>query len=192
MAKKIIIGVGIASHPISAAGNTWAFLNWVLGFREIGWEVWIVESIESSKCVDQNWQSTSFEKSENRKYWETILEQFLLADQSTLWVDEKAVNEKEVQQFARDADLFLNISGHFKNKKLEMPKAKKIYLDLDPAFTQIWAEVYGSDMNFAGHDIFFSVGTLLGKEGSRAPTCGLTWHPTFPPVVLSYWPYQEQ
>lgn len=192
MAKKIVIGVGIASHPISAAGNTWAFLNWVLGFREAGWEVWVVEEIDPDHCIDVNWQPSSYETSINLSYWQRICREFDLTNQSTLFFKGKETDSQSCQQFAREADLFLNISGHFKNRTLAMPKAKKVYLDLDPAFTQIWAEVYGSDMNFLGHDIFFSVGTLLGEKGSRAPSCGIIWHPTFPPVVLSYWPYQEQ
>ena len=192
MAKKIVIGVGIASHPISAAGNTWAFLNWVLGFREAGWEVWMVEEIDPNRCIDAKWQPAPFETSENQRHWKTICQEFNLTNQSTLFFKGKETESQTFKRFAQEADLFLNISGHFKNQTLEMSRAKKIYLDLDPAFTQIWAEVYGSDMNFSGHDIFFSVGTLLGKEGSRAPTCDKVWHPTFPPVVLSYWPFQEQ
>ncbi|MBX7158651.1 MAG: hypothetical protein K1X66_09735 [Verrucomicrobiae bacterium] len=192
MAKKIVIGVGIASHPVSAAGNTWAFLNWVLGFREAGWEVWMVEEIDPDRCIDENWKPTPYETSVNRHYWETICNEFGLADRATLLRVGQENRCELAKKFAREANLFLNISGHFKNRTLAMPQAKRIYLDLDPAFTQIWSEVYGSNMNFEGHDIFFSVGTRLGQEGVRAPTCGISWHPTFPPVVLRYWPYESQ
>lgn len=192
MAKKIIIGVGIASHPVSAAGNTWAFLNWALGFREMGWDVWLVEEIDPERCIDTNWQPCTYENSANRNHWKTIGKAFDFTDQASLLFWGENNFSLNLQSFAREADLFLNISGHFKNQSLTMPQAKRIYLDLDPAFTQIWAEVYGSDMNFKNHDIFFSVGTRLGKEGTRAPTCNIKWHPTFPPVVLRYWPYEPQ
>jgi hypothetical protein len=84
----------------------------------------------------------------------------------------------------------VNLSGHFKSRALDFSKALKLYFDLDPAFTQIWAETYGSDMNFKGHDVFFTYGTRLGKEGCRAPTCGIEWKSSLPPVVLKYWPCQ--
>ena len=36
MARKVVIGVGIATHPVAAGGNSWLFLQWVLGFRDLG------------------------------------------------------------------------------------------------------------------------------------------------------------
>lgn len=192
MPRKAVICVGIAAYPISGAGIAWFYLQWILGFRELGWDVWIVEELRSGKCVDANWKPCAFESSANRRHWESVLRRFGLEDYSSLLVDGKAVNFAEAQRFANDADIFLNISGHFKNRNLPTPRAKRIYLDLDPGFTQIWAEVYKSDMNFAGHDAFFTVGTRLGEEGCRAPTCGIQWQPTLPPVVLKHWPFEPQ
>src|SRR5690606_11928733 len=101
----------------------------------------------------------SFESSANKSHWERVLKRFGLESCSTLLVDGAAANRNELQDFAAGADVFLNVSGHFKLDQLSFPKARKVYLDLDPGFTQIWAETYGSDMNFAGHDVFFSYGT---------------------------------
>jgi hypothetical protein len=190
MASTIIIGVGVASHPISASGNTWAFLQWVLGFRELGWNVHVVEHLRSDKCVDPHWKTCAPEQSANLAYWHEMTAAFGIQEQSTLFVDGKPfVGTFPALDLAEQTDLFLNISGHFPMEILPLRRATKIYLDLDPAFTQIWAEVYKSDMRFGGHDRFFSVGTLLGRPGTVAPTCGLEWLPTLPPVVLSRWPF---
>jgi hypothetical protein len=175
---------------LAASGNTWAFLQWVLGFREAGWQVWMVESLSSAKCVNEQWQPSPFEHSANKKHWERVVQRFGLEACSTLWVDGAAAEGEAARSFAAEADLFLNVSGHFKLNQLELPQACKLYLDLDPGFTQIWQETYGSDMNFSGHDVFFSYGTQLGQDGSRAPTCGIEWKGVLPPVVLSYWPVQ--
>jgi len=190
--NKIVIAVGIAGHPIAAAGNSWAFLQWVLGFQEAGWDVWVVESLHSEKLVDATWAKASFEQSANKSHWDSVMARFGLTECSTLLVDDAAETLGRAQDFATEADLFLNISGHFRSQILKFPKAKKIYLDLDPAFTQIWSLVYKSDMNFAGHDRYFSYGSLLGQQGCLAPTCGLEWVGVFPPVVLKYWPCQAQ
>jgi hypothetical protein len=189
---RIIIAVGIAGHPLSAAGNSWCFLQWILGFRALGWDVWIVESLTLSKLVDAHWNPSPSGSSANEAHWQNTLDRFHLRPQATLLIDDQAANLAETRDFAATADLFLNISGHFRSTALTFPRARKIYLDLDPAFTQIWADTYGTDMNFGGHDIFFSVGSRLGKPGCRAPALGRTWHHTFPPVVLDHWPYQEQ
>jgi hypothetical protein len=188
--NKIVIAVGIAGHPIAAAGNTWAFLQWVLGFREAGWDVWMVEALPSEKLVDEAWAKSSYEDSANKAHWEQVTQQFGLEACSTLLVDERADNLDQARDFATEADLFLNVSGHFKSKMLTFSKARKLYLDLDPGFTQIWAETYGSDMNFSGHDVFFTYGTRLGQADCKAPTCGMEWKGILPPVVLSHWPCQ--
>ena len=39
MPRRVVIGVGIADYPFHSAGNTWAFLQWVLGFRAAGWDM---------------------------------------------------------------------------------------------------------------------------------------------------------
>jgi hypothetical protein len=189
---KAVIGVCVASHPLFAAGNTWAFLQWVLGFRELGWEVWMIEALTSDRCIDAAWHPCPFAESANSRHWRQVVDRFGLADAATLLVDGDAPNVQEAKRFAADADLVLNVSGRLRIPEFRTPRARRVYLDLDPAFTQIWADVYGVDMNFTGHDAFFSVGTRLGREGCLAPTCGIDWMPTLPPVVLRYWPLQPQ
>lgn len=189
---KIVIGVGIASHPISAAGNTWNSLNWALGFRDLGWDVWITEAIDADRCIDAAWRSAPAETSVNVAYWREIVGKFDLQDRATLLIGGAAPGLDRFRDFCAEADLFLNLSGHFKSDAVTFPRALKIYQDGDPAFTQVWAESYGVDMNFAAHDRFVTAGLRLGQPDTFAPTCGIDWIPTFPPVVLEYWPYAPQ
>ncbi len=187
---KIVIGVGIAAQPISAVGIAWTALNWPLGFRELGWEVWVVEGLDSSKCVDLEWNSVPFEGSANEAHWGTMMGAFGLEGCSTLLVDGVAANLEELRDFAAEADVFLNYSGHFKSPEVEFPKAVKVYLDGDPAFSQAWVESYDCDMNFAAHDRFVTVGTTWDSSDRFAADCGIEWVPTFPPVTLRYWPFE--
>jgi len=185
---RIIIAVGIAGHPIAAAGNSWAFLQWALGFRALGWEVHLVEALHASSLIGFDWQPAAPGTSANEAHWQATLARFGLQDHATLWIDGQSPHRSRAEAFARSADLFLNISGHFPLGLLPLPQARKLYLDLDPAFTQIWAETYGVDMRFEGHDRFFTVGTRLGQPDCQAPTCGIEWLPTLPPVALDFWP----
>jgi hypothetical protein len=187
MARKIIIGVGIANYPVAAAGNTWAFLQWALAFRDAGWDVWLAEEVESAKCIDDDYKKIDFPHSANRRHWKSTLAEFGLNEQSTLFVDHQAANRHALLQFAKEAELFLNISGHFKDREILDATAHRVYVDLDPAFTQIWAEVYKSNMNFAGHDSFVSVGMRMGAPDCLAPSMGIRWIPTLPPVSLDHW-----
>ncbi len=118
---KIVVAVGIASHPISAAGNTWNSLNWALGFRELGWDVWIVESLAAEKCVDAAWQCAPVEQSVNVAYWNAIVAQFGLADRATLLIDGAAPDLDRLRDFAAEADCF-DLSGHFKSDAVSFPR----------------------------------------------------------------------
>jgi len=186
MPRRVVIGVGIASHPLNAAGNTWAFLQWVLGFRQAGWDVWMVENVSPAKCIDANGQKCEPALSTNLAHWNAVVEEFGLKDRATLFFGGESSELPGLLRFARDAEFFFNISGHFKQRDLFDAVREKVYVDLDPAFTQIWAEIYKSDMNFDAHDKFLSIGRHLGKKDCRAPLAGRTWLPVGIPVVLDY------
>lgn len=194
MASKIVIAVGLAAQPISAAGNMWFSLSWVLGFRDAGWDVWMVESMRSDACVDANWAPCDPACSANVLSWNAVVERFGLRGRATLLMDDAADDLTALREFASEAEVFLNLSGHFREGVLAFPNACRVYLDADPAFTQVWVDSYQCDMNFGGHDRFVTVGQRLGGTGSFAPTCGIDWIHSFPPVVLKYWTpaFQDQ
>lgn len=186
MPRRIVIGVGIASYPLHAAGNTWAFLQWVLGFRQAGWDVWMVEDIRAGKIIDANGEKCAPAQSANLAHWNAVTKEFGLEDRATLFFEGQSPQLPEVLSFARDAELFLNLSGHFKQREVLGAVQERVYHDGDPAFTQIWSEVYKSDMNFEGHDKFVSVGRNIGGKGFRAPLAGRKWLPSGVPIVLDY------
>jgi hypothetical protein len=186
MPRRAVIGVGIASYPLHAAGNTWAFLQWVLGFRAAGWDVWMVEDVSAAKTIDASGAKCAPEISANLAHWKSVVEEFGLKDRATLLFDGKSGDLPELLHFARDAEFLFNISGHFQNRDVFASVPQRIYVDLDPAFTQIWAEVYHSDMHFDAHDIFMSIGRNLGGKNCRAPVAGRKWLPIGVPVMLEH------
>ena len=186
MPRRIVIGVGIASYPLHAAGNTWAFLQWVLGFRAAGWDVWITEDVPLDRCIDAQGQPCPPATSVNLAYWNQIVDEFDFQDRATLLFGAEVPFDSGLPAFARDAELFFNISGHFREKSILNAPGKRVYLDLDPAFTQIWSEVYKIEMAFDAHDVFVSIGRNLGQPGCRSPLAGRTWLPAGIPVMLDY------
>jgi len=186
MPRRAVIGVNFASYPIHGAGNTWAFLQWVLGFRLAGWDVWMVENIPSDKCIDANRQPCKPEVSANLSHWNTVAAEFGLTDRATLLFDGQSPQKAELLNFARDAEFLFNISGHFKEPELLAALPERIYADIDPAFTQIWAEVYKSDMHLDYHTKFVTIGRNIGRKDCRSPLAGKNWLPLGVPVVLDY------
>jgi hypothetical protein len=97
----------------------------------------------------------------------------------------------EVAAGARQADVLLNLAGVLTDEELIADVPLRVYVDLDPAFTQVWHSVEGIDMHLDGHHRFVTVGQAVGTAGCPVPACGVTWIPTVPPVVLERWPVVE-
>ena len=92
-----------------------------------------------------------------------------------------------LRERCRRADLLINISGLLTEQELIENIPVRAYLDLDPAFNQLWHED-GIDMRFDGHNRFVTVGQALGAPDCPVPTVGREWITTLPPVVLDRWP----
>jgi hypothetical protein len=95
---------------------------------------------------------------------------------------------EQLREVSRRADVLVNISGLLADEALTGNIPLRAYLDLDPAFTQLWQASEGIDMRFAGHNRFVTVGQAIGQPGCDVPTCGLEWITTLQPVVLDRWP----
>ncbi|MFI5363994.1 MAG: hypothetical protein ACHQ4J_00070 [Candidatus Binatia bacterium] len=191
MPKRIMIAGAIAHHPLGGAGNAWAFLQYVLGFRRLGLEIYYVEHIEPKRCIDTDWKPAPFAGSANAAFFAAVMDRFALYDHAALleWDGQAHVGlaRPDVERLARDTDLFINISGRFHLTSVLAAARRRMYIDGDPGFVQIWQEQYGVDMNLRGHETYVTVGLNLGAPDCPLPTCGIEWHKTLPPVVLNEW-----
>jgi hypothetical protein len=168
----------------AAAGNICSIMHWAIGFRELGWEVWITEHLSSSELEPPEAPGRA---SPQEEYWKTIVEEYGFRSCQCLLIDGQSPQLEAFQDFAASADLFINYAGHFKRLDLIGPRPVKAYLDVDPGFTQLWVEVSKSDMNLEGHDVFLTVGTTLNSPRALLPTLGREWIPVFPPVLADFW-----
>jgi hypothetical protein len=191
MAKRVMISGAIASHPLYGAGNSWAFLQYILGFRNLGFETYYVEQLNADECVDDEWNPTDFMLSANARYFRTLMDRFDLTGYAALLERDGpgyvGLSHLEVEKIAPNIDLLINGSGRFHFRSVLSAVRRRMYLDLDPGYTQIWQERYGVDMNLRDHDVYVTVGLNLGQADCPLPTCGIHWEKTLPPVVLGEW-----
>lgn len=189
--RRVLIAGALAHHPIGGAGNAWAFLQYLLGFRALGIETYYVEHLEPKECWDDAWQPAPFAASANARFFRTTMERFGLTDTAALLAFDGdahvGLSHDTVRRLAADVDLFINMSGRFHLRAILAAAPRRMYLDLDPGFTQVWQAQYHVDMNLAGHDRYVTVGLNLGQPDCPLPTCGLAWQSTVPPVVLDEW-----
>jgi Ser/Thr protein kinase RdoA (MazF antagonist) len=178
---RIVLSGMMAGVP-GQGGATWAVLQYVLGLRRLGHDVLFVEPVEGG------WAS----RPEVVRYFQGLVDRFGLEGRAALVRpgsrETLGLSHGELRNWTRGADLLLNFSGLLREPELLEPIRHRVYVDLDPAFTQLWSEVEGIDMGFEGHHRFASVGLSLGHPGCPIPDCGRRWIPTLPPVVLPEWP----
>jgi hypothetical protein len=187
-AKRTILVSGMIGADPGQGGATWAVLQYVLGLRRLGHEVYLVEPI-SAKALRPAGRGLA--NSENAKYFTKVVTEFDLIDRSAL-VAEGAketcgLSYDRLETIARQADALINISGMLTDENLLKSIPIRVYLDLDPAFNQLWNKVEGVNMRFAGHTHFVTIGLGIGEPGCPVPTCGLKWLKTLQPIVLEHW-----
>ena len=191
MAPRVMVGGAIAHAPIHAGGYTWTFLQYVLGFRQLGCEVLYVEHLDAKDCIDAAWQPARFAESANVAVFTALLDRYdLRASAALIERDgEGAIGmpRRAVLDWAGGADVFVNLSGRFHLHEVMRAARRRVYVDLDPGFTQIWQAKYGADMNLPGHDAYVTVGLNVGRPDCPVPTLDLPWRGLCPPVVRSQW-----
>jgi hypothetical protein len=186
-----IVSGALANKPFNG-GEAWVRLSWALGLRRLGFDVYFVEEMESGACVDDSGAPTSFVASANRAYFEAVVRDFGLDGRAGLLCDggeeTAGLGLEELVEAAARADVLFNLSGHLKIASLLAGAQSRVYVDLDPGFTQAWHADESLEFRLEGHDRYVTVGLNVGTPGWPIPACGIEWIGTLPPVVLEEWP----
>ena len=184
MPDSIVIGVALA-HRLRYGGHVWAILQYILGFRELGFDVLVVDRLEAGMLGD-------------------LSDEDILADlRSLLDLDGIALavlgpdgesrgglSRAEALGATAEARMLLNVMGFVRDPELLAAAPRRAFLDIDPGFGQVWRELGLADV-FDRHDDFVTVGLNVGRDGCGVPTCGLRWLTTPHPVVLERCPVVE-
>lgn len=106
--------------------------------------------------------------------------------------DPIGMSRVELREIAARTSVLLSVSGMLEDPDVLDRVPVRAYLDLDPAFNQLWHAVDGVDMRFDAHTHFVSLSDVIGEPGCPIPSCGREWIATLPPVVLDAWPVAER
>jgi hypothetical protein len=190
--KLTIVMAGMIAGDPHQGGATWAVLQYLLGFKRLGHDVYFIEPISASPLPSSGVDTAI---SVNIRYFQQVMQTFGLSENSALLIGGTrrtvGLSYDQLTALAGRADLLINVSGMLTDEALTSPIATRVYLDLDPAFVQLWYVIEGIDMHFAGHTHFVTVGLGLNGEECAVPTAGLPWITTLQPIVLAHWPVAD-
>src|SRR5216683_1378524 len=135
---RILFAGIIARYPFG--GVTWCSLMYLLGLRALGHEVFYIE--DTGECVyDPILNTRATDPGYGTAYIHSALEPFGLGDRWSFVNYDGAYHGRsaeEVRRYAADADLFINLSGgswFWRDDYARIPR--KVFIDSDPAFTQL-------------------------------------------------------
>jgi hypothetical protein len=184
---RIFVSGMIAADPYQG-GAAWAVLQYVLGLRRLGHDVFLVEPIAADAIRPAG---VRLSESINARYFRAVMSRFDLSSRAALLTagsrETVGLEYAPLAAAASGCDLLINISGMLADPTLVERMSRRVYLDLDPGFNQLWHAVEHIDVRLDGHTHFATVGRLIGMADCPVPTCGRSWIPTWQPIVLAEW-----
>ena len=178
MSASIVIAGALAQRP-NHGGHAWVFLQYLLGFKRLGCRVIFLDELPSEADTTLLCSFTALMQRHG------LGAEFSLRHGGST----HGVPRAEMLAWVKSADVFFNVMGYIRDEEILATARGRVFLDIDPGFGQMWRELGQADI-FAGHDQFVTVGLNYGAPDCTAPTCGLRWITSPPPVVLAEWPAQ--
>jgi hypothetical protein len=187
----VVVSSALANKP-NNGGNAWVVMSWALGLRRLGFYVYLIEQIQQDNCIDSIGNPTSFANSANLAYFQHVTERFGFDDLAALILEDgeqiAGLSSAELDDVVSATQLLINISGHLTYSPAMQTIDRKVYLDLDPGYTQFWHATGNEGARLAGHDFYFTVGENIGTPICPIPTGDIDWRHTRQPVILEHWP----
>jgi len=191
----IIVSGGIGRSGLG--GQAWAYLQYLIGFRELGHDVYYLEDCGETSSV-WNWDTEEWTQELDfpAAYVRDCLEPFGFANR---WVyrttaESAGMDLAMFKSVCARADLLVMRAIPLWDWRPEynLPR-RRIFIDVDPGFTQL--NIASGDTGFADAlrrcERLFTLGQRVGRPDCPIPTAGWDWLKTLPPVALSEWPYVE-
>ncbi len=176
MAPAIAVVAGALASKPRNGGEAWVRLSWLLGLRRLGFDVVFVEEMATCPPGARSW-------------FEETTEAFAIPDRSLLVGGEAVdgLSRAELLDRVDGADVLVNVSGNLRDRDVRARCRRRIYVDVDPGYTQLW-HAAGADTALEDHDLHVTVGLNVGRRGCDLPVDGIRWRRLPPPVVLDEWP----
>lgn len=191
----IIFASAIGRFPIG--GNAWSDLQYILGLRSLGHDVYYLEECGLESWV-YNWQTEQFTTDLDypTNYLKNCLEPLGFANQWIYRAGDRSVGIAldQFKDICNQAELMI-IRGSpitLWREEYNLPQ-QRIYIDADPGFTQF--NIASGNTELANTieqcDRLFTIGQRIGAADCPIPTIDRHWHKTLAPVALPYWAWVE-
>jgi hypothetical protein len=189
MPTVVIAPFNVATFP-DGGGHFWVYLQYVLGLRQLGCEVYWLEAFRSKGRPEREAAALATFRERMKQHGlggNCILYLTHSKEPSAEAPGEYLDMKREEAEAIFDrTDLLLNF--HYGISPGLLARFRRTALvDIDPGLLQFW--ISRGQVRVPRHDFYFTTGESVGRPGSRIPDCGLDWIPIHPAVCLEHWPF---
>jgi glycosyltransferase involved in cell wall biosynthesis len=186
---SVVVGGSLAQRA-GYGGHAWAFLNFLLGFRQLGYDVLFVDRLSPEMAVDAAGVPSAEAEETCVRWLAEVMAGAGLGDCYSLFLGDGSetvgVSRASAIEQVADSLLLLNVMGFVDDEEILAASPRNVFLDIDPGFGQMWREL-GLHDAFTGHDSFVTVGERIGESDCLIPNCGIEWITTPHPIPLEEW-----
>jgi hypothetical protein len=168
----VVVAGSALQKPLSG-GHLWVLLQYLVGLRRLGFDALLLD------LSDREARSTAPIAATLERFGID----FAVLDDSLA----RDVERERILRRTRRSAFLLNVMGFLNDPEILAAAPKRVFLDIDPGFGQMWRELGLADV-FAAHDAYVTIAENIGRPDCAVPTSGLEWLTTRQPVVLDEWP----
>jgi hypothetical protein len=191
-----IVVTGLIAQHARLGGVAWDYLQYLAGLARLGHDVYYLEDsgewpyVADGGASRESWIAQ--DPTPNVRHLASVMERFGLGDR---WLYRFPIrprwyglSHRKRREVLASADLLVNVSGSLKRPSDYRQIPRLVYVDTDPAFTQVRLMLPRGQKKFqkrfVAHDAFFSFGERIGETELAN---GIDWWPTRQPILLSEW-----
>jgi len=179
-------------------GVTWDYIQYLLGFRALGHDVWYLED-SGMWPYDPVKETIGADCTYNVTYLQGMMTAFGFGDR---WIYRNGADgtfhgagEAAARELIKHGDLLVNVSSAGWLRDYEFGVKHQMFIDGDPMFCQVGLlDPKNADYSarVRAHDSHFTFGLNIGGAGCLAPETGIQWKKTVQPIALECWPFQAE
>jgi hypothetical protein len=186
-----IVVAGSMAQRAGYGGHAWALLQYLLGLRSLGHEPLFIDQLTDDMTADRLGRRSPARRRACIRWLTEIMGQAGLEGHYALLLDDGRETvglsrRRILASVARSAAL-INVMGFLRDEEILGAAPRRVFLDIDPGFPQMWREL-GQHDALRGHDDFVTIAENIGRDGCAIPTCGVRWIATPQPIALNWWP----
>jgi hypothetical protein len=174
-------------------GYAWQILHYLIGLRDLGFDPYFYEDTAYySDCFDPVTGNMYVPPDAGVAFAAEFFRRVGCADRWVFWDTPRnryhGLTAADTAALLRDARILITLAPV--NRLPRVPGQRRLFIDIDPAFTQI--RVAEGDRALCElleeHDLHFTIGENIGTPGCPIPTDRFAWRTTRQPIALDQWP----